>query len=619
MATSGNFLTSDSGQGGGNFYGRTIFEWWRTGWGRSGGVGYHNISFTHKTYGGSSSYYQKFYQGSMNVDGAGYGYPSPITAYGAGVTTLGSGSKTLYTNSAGNRWFSASAQGGIVWNTINTSGSGGWDLDNIPMHASLTALSMDTGGIAATDEGPMWLEFSNPAGGSVDAFIEVGGTRIFTSPGWQSSRYNFPFNTGLKEALQNATPNSNTATLRVGIHDAIGGTDIWDYRDRGYQIKNDYGQANPTFSNFTYADTNSTTASITGNDQILIQGKSTLQTTVSVANKATANKGASMSSYTFSIGSYSQGSSWSSSSNVVKNIGTISDVTGAHNLSVKAIDSRGNFKTVTKSVTIIPYSSPAFVPTLSINYTNNYDNTNGLTVTADGTKIAGVSPITITSVDKNSVNGASGVQFDMSKSNNSSYTGSWVNVATSFGANTGNITTTLSTLQTAILNKMNSLTADNTVKWYIKFKITDALETRYYETYIDIGKTIFRIGTDGYVYNNEVKLATVATPTKHIVGGTDEPAYQNSWTQYTSPWLPSYFFKTSDGVVTLSVMTKSGTLNSTIFTLPSGYRPSGIVSCAGQDSAGAVLVKVNSDGTVATEAGSSNSWLAFNLSFLAEQ
>jgi hypothetical protein len=139
MATSGNFLTSDSGQGGGNFYGRMIFEWWETGRGISGSVGYHNIAYHLKTYGGSPSYWQNFYQGSMNVDGAGYSWGT-TQAYGGGATSFGDYGKTLYTDSAGNRSFGASAQGGVFYNTINTSGSGSWGLDNIPLHATLTAL-----------------------------------------------------------------------------------------------------------------------------------------------------------------------------------------------------------------------------------------------------------------------------------------------------------------------------------------------------------------------------------------------------------------------------------------------------------------------------------------------
>lgn len=504
MATSGNFLTSDSGQGGGNYYSRMIFEWWQTASGISGSVGYHNISYHLKSYGGSTSYWQYFYQGSMNVDGSGYSWASPTKVYGGGATVFGDYSKTMYTDSNGNRSFGASAQGGIYYNTINTSGSGSWALDNIPLHAVLTALSMDSGGIPATDEGPMWLEYSNPAGTTVYSFVEspAGSTRIWTDTG--GSRHNFSFTTAAMNAIQASTPNSNTVTIRIGIYDNLGGTH-YDYRDRTLTIKNDTGQANPTFSTFTYADTNSTTTAITGNNQVLIQGKSTLDVTVSTANKATPNKFATMSSYAYTIGSYSQSATYSSSADVVKSIGTVSDVTGAQNLSVRAIDSRGNSKTVTQSVTILPYSSPYFVPSLAVKYTNDYDNSGGLTVSvASGSTIASISPMTLSGTDKNSVNGTSGIQFDVSKTNNTSYTGTWVNVASSRASGASDITSTLSTIASSILTKMNGIGADNTTKWYIKFKITDTLETQYYETSIDIGKPIMRIGADGNVYFNEV-------------------------------------------------------------------------------------------------------------------
>jgi len=91
MATSGNFLTSDSGQGGGNFYGRMIFEWWQVNSGISGSVGYHGINYHLKTYGGSSSYYQYFYNGSMNVDGSGIHGVLPlltVTVLQCSVTTV---------------------------------------------------------------------------------------------------------------------------------------------------------------------------------------------------------------------------------------------------------------------------------------------------------------------------------------------------------------------------------------------------------------------------------------------------------------------------------------------------------------------------------------------------
>lgn len=107
-------------------------------------------------------------------------------------------------------------------------------------------------------------------------------------------------------------------------------------------------------------------------------------------------------------------------------------------------------------------------------------------------------------------------------------------------------------------------------------------------------------------------------PTKHVVGGTGEPAYQNSWIAYPG-WAPSYFFKTLDNIVTVCIMTKSGTLNSTIFTLPAGYRPLANVSGCGRTDSGAVLTDVQSNGAIATEGATTNGWFAFNITFLAEQ
>lgn len=511
MATSGNFLTSASGTGGGNFYDRMIFEWWRTGSGYSGSVGYHNISYHLKTYGGSTGYWVSFYQGSMNVDGTGRSFASPTKAYGGGATVFGDYSKTLYTNSAGNRSFSASAQGGIYYNTINTTGSGSWSLPNIPLNATLTALSMGSGGVTAYDEGPMWLEYSNPAGGTVHSFVEspVGGSnRIWTDTG--GSRHNFTFDTSHIEALQQSSPNSNSFTIRIGIYDTVTGTTHYDYRDRTMYIKNDAGQANPNFDSFTYADTNSATIAVTGDDQILIQGKSTLDVTVPSGSAATANKFANMNSYIVSVGGYSSSLGYSDSVDVTKSVGVVSDVSGLQNISVRAIDSRGNGKTVTTQTTVVPYASPYFVPSLTVKYTNDFDDSSGLTVTSTDSNIATISPMTYSGSDLNSVNTTSGIQFDLSKGGNTSYTGTWEDVASSRTAGSSSVTATYATIASDILTKMNTIGADNTVKWYIKFKITDALETQYYETFIDIGKPIFRIGTDGNVYNNEKRIAPLS-------------------------------------------------------------------------------------------------------------
>lgn len=443
--------------------------------------------------------------GNFNYD-FGTGYTGPQVAWGTGSTRV-------YRSSAGVGFgFTSRTDVNLANSPYLTSG---WvqSSDSVQTkyrHASLTALSMDAGGVPATDEGPIWAEFSNPAGASVDAWIEAPvppSTRIYTSAGGQVSRFNYPNLSGgsLTTALQNAIPNSNTGTLRIGIHDALGG-DNWDYRDRTYTIKNDTGQANPVFSNYTYLDTNATTVAVTGSDQVLIQGKSTLEATVSVANKATAQKGASMVNYLFGIGGYSDSSAWSSSLDVVKAIGTVSDVSGSQTLNVRAIDTRGNGTTVSKNVTVLPYASPGFYNNLTVNYANDFDVSDGISLNLFDTNVVGsISPMTLAAVDKNAVTPTTGIRFDMAK-DTGAYTGSWTNVAFTTDAGTGLVRITPATLATQIETKMNTMTADNTVRWYVLFEIQDKLETQYFTAVIDVGEPFFRIGSNGRLYYKEIEF-----------------------------------------------------------------------------------------------------------------
>lgn len=437
------------------------------------------------------------------------------TALGTKIS-WGSGTTTVYRDGAGNGFgFQSRTDVNLNNGPLLTSG---WVTSNDALitryrHASLTGLSMDGGGIPATDEGPMWVEFYNPGNAAVDAFLEApdGSNRIFTSPSGISSRYNFPFDAGLMAAFQAASPNSNTFTVRIGIHDTQGG-ESHDFRDRTYTIKNDLGQANPTFADFTYLDTNPATVAVTGSDQILVQNRSTLQTTIPAAMKATPNKQATMTSYSFLMGSYSQSEPWSGSADVVKLMG-IPQFTGTQNLSVRAIDSRGNSTTVTKAVTILPYLLPGFYQALTIKYDNDFDASGGLSVSLlNDETLAAISPMNLNGVNKNSIHATTGLQYDISKSNNTTYSGVWKDIPTTTAAN-GWVNTDPAALADDIFNEMIALGEDNTVKWYIKFRVTDALDSNTFETSIDIGRPIFRIGTDGILYYREFPMSSPAVQT----------------------------------------------------------------------------------------------------------
>lgn len=430
-----------------------------------------------------------------------------------GIVSRGSGTTRAYRNSAGVGFgFTSRTDVNMQNSPYLTSG---WvqSSDSVQTryrNATLTALSMDAGGIPATDEGPMWLEFSNPGGAAVKGFIESPAPsfpRIYTS-GNVGSRFNFPNLAGgsLTTALQQAYPNSNTGTLRIGIHSSIAGYDTWDYRDRTFTIKNDAGQANPTYSDFDYIDENSATVAVTGSDQVLVQGKSDLKVTVAVADKATANKYATMSNYLFTIGGYSQTEPWSNTVDVVKDIGSISDVSGVQALSVRAVDSRGNGTTVSKNVTVLPYASPGFYNNLSVDYANDFDVDDGLVVELLNDEIIGsISAMTLSGVDKNEVTPTTGLQFDIAKGTGS-FTGTWTNIAYTVDAGTGLVKVDPVTLATQIETRMNSMTADNTVRWYIMFRIEDKFETQYYTVEIDVGRPFFRIGADGRLYYKEIEF-----------------------------------------------------------------------------------------------------------------
>lgn len=58
------------------------------------------------------------------------------------------------------------------------------------------------------------------------------------------------------------------------------------------------------------------------------------------------------------------------------------------------------------------------------------------------------------------------------------------------------------------------------------------------------------------------------------IGETDAPAFQNGWVNYGSGYAAVAYSRDSYGIVRLRGAVKSGTVSTTIFTLPAGWRPS---------------------------------------------
>lgn len=63
--------------------------------------------------------------------------------------------------------------------------------------------------------------------------------------------------------------------------------------------------------------------------------------------------------------------------------------------------------------------------------------------------------------------------------------------------------------------------------------------------------------------------------TPNVVGGTGQPAFENSWVNYdTLTFYGARFWKDPMGLVRIEGLIKSGTIPAAAFTLPVGYRPS---------------------------------------------
>jgi hypothetical protein len=126
--------------------------------------------------------------------------------------------------------------------------------------------------------------------------------------------------------------------------------------------------ANPVFSNFTYEDINATTLALTDDDQTIVKNYSNLKATVSLENKAVAQKGANMVKYRLVVGAKQIDVNYDDENAVELTLNAIDN----NVFIVYAIDSRNNSTVVQKSPNVyIDY----FHPTIN---TANAERTGGI-------------------------------------------------------------------------------------------------------------------------------------------------------------------------------------------------------------------------------------------------
>lgn len=90
--------------------------------------------------------------------------------------------------------------------------------------------------------------------------------------------------------------------------------------------------------------------------------------------------------------------------------------------------------------------------------------------------------------------------------------------------------------------------------------------------------------TQTYSGNNELDGAhsfttagglTITQEAKRFVGATDQPAFKNSWANNSASLSTLHFWQSSEGMTYVEGSVTGGSIGSTVFTLPVGYRPTG--------------------------------------------
>lgn len=166
-----------------------------------------------------------------------------------------------------------------------------------------------------------------------------------------------------------------------------GSTQIGTASSKTATVQTTAANSAPTFSGFTYEDSNATSAAVTGNNQILIQGISTLKVT---ATAATAKNGATISSYSVVAGDATKASTSTEIS-----VGKVNS-TGTVPIIVTAIDSRGYTSSATVNVTVIAYEKIE-IKTAIMRRINEVEAYSEVTISGD------ITPVVIGGTNKNSL------------------------------------------------------------------------------------------------------------------------------------------------------------------------------------------------------------------------
>ena len=263
-----------------------------------------------------------------------------------------SGTITIAHNEDGSKSVSMSVKAAIYSASVNCTGSKSYTLTKINRYALINSAT------DFNDEGNPTITYSNPAGGDLVSGIMArlkwlnadGVTEEATDWSDQLSddggTYTFDLDS-YRTALRAACPDSNSLSVTVDLKSTMNGTEYHDTKVIQMSIVN----AAPQAGAVTFEDTNSSVSAITGDDQIIVQGQSTLHI---VTAASTALKGASISSYVINFNGVNYDITSDRYLDIIK-----PPYSGTFVATVTTTDSRGNTATATVAIVITPWAAPS--------------------------------------------------------------------------------------------------------------------------------------------------------------------------------------------------------------------------------------------------------------------
>lgn len=437
---------------------------------------------------------------------------------GTGDRELRSGSWDIGHNADGSKNFGASISGWL-YGGGDLSTAGDWWLDTIP-RASQPSVNSWPNNSPNVNVGASVTIHTNRASSSFthNVVITAGSFTKNLGGGHTNNAVWNPTEAEIT-ALYNAMPNAMELNGTVTLTTWNGGTNIGT-KTCPIKFIIPAGTANPTLPDFTFSDTNATIVAITGNDQIMVQGKSTVSAVVSSANKMVVQKGATPVNYTATLDGTVNTQPYSASASVTMPLGAIAG-SGSRTLSVRANDSRSNSAVVSKEIQVLPYAKPEL--TLSAVRENNFEATTEV-------KIDGIfSRLTIGASDKNAI--TTGSLRYRTRQDGGAW-GSWVNKTFTQSAGTF-------TVVPFFISLVNSSAFD------LEVEVSDKLETVSETISIARGVPVFMISDN----TESIGINTMPSgdrPGIHLIPGVDKifdyiypvgTIYEN-----VNPTNPSEFF-----------------------------------------------------------------------------